>query len=138
MMTGEKNLFLTEPKEVRRFGLAALMFFGILAGIGIWRAKYYPGAVFGSLAAIGYFCLVFPAQATPLYRIWMAIARRIGTGFTIVTLTLAYYLMITPVALIKRCFGGRPLPMGPDGEQASYWQKRSVPAQAPERFSKRY
>jgi hypothetical protein len=138
MMTGEKNLSLIDPKEVRRFGIAALMFFGAPAGISIWRAKFYPGAVFGPLAAIGFYCLVFPSQAAPLYRIWMAVARRIGTGFTTVTLVMAYYLVITPVALIKRYFNGRPLPMSPDPEKASYWQNRSVPAQPPERFSKRY
>lgn len=137
-MTGEKNLSSTEPKEVRRFGLAAFTFFGILAGIGIWRSKHYMGGLFGSLAAIGFFCLVFPAQAAPLYRTWMALARRIGAGVTTITLTLAYYLMITPAALIKRIFGGRPLPMRPDPEQKSYWQKRSEPAQPAERFPKRY
>jgi hypothetical protein len=137
-MIGEKSSSSIEPKEVRRFGLAALVFFGILAGIGIWRAKYYPGAVFGSLAAIGFFCAVFPAQAAPLYRTWMAVARWIGTGFTTATLTLSYYLVITPVALIKRFFSSKPLPMSPDPEQTSYWQKRSEPAQPPKRFLKRY
>jgi hypothetical protein len=137
-MTGEKNLSSTKPKEVRRFGFAALTFFGILAGIGIWQSKHYMGAVFGSLAAIGLFCLVFPAHAAPLYRTWMTVARRIGAGVTAITLTLAFYLVITPAALIKRIFGGRPLPMSPDPEQESYWQKRSEPAQPSNRFPKRY
>jgi hypothetical protein len=38
----------------------------------------------------------------------------IGRVITTIILTLSYYLVITPAALIKRVFGGRPLPLKPD------------------------
>ena len=137
-MTGEKNSSSTERREVRRFGIAALAFFGLLAGLGIWRAKPVVAAVFGVLAAVGLLCLTAPGPAAPLYRAWMAVAHRIGTVVTTVVLTLAYFLVITPAALIKRIFGGRPLPLRPDPELESYWVERSEPAQPVERFPKRY
>jgi hypothetical protein len=65
-------------------------------------------------------------------------AHVIGTIMTAVILTLAYYLVITPYALIKRLFGGRPLPFKPDKNSSSYWIERSESAQPRERFSKRY
>jgi hypothetical protein len=137
-MTGKTNLSSTDPAEVRRFGIAALAFFGLLAGLGVWRARPVLAAVFGTLAALGLLCLALPGPAAPLYRIWMAGARRIGAAVTTVVLTMAYYLVITPAALIKRIFGGRPLPMRPNPAQETYWRDRSEPAQPAERFSKRF
>ncbi|MGD8366909.1 MAG: hypothetical protein PVG78_04645 [Desulfobacterales bacterium] len=137
-MTGEKTSSSTEPREVRRFGLAALVFFGLLAGLGIWRAKPLVAAVFGALAAVGFLLLALPGPAAPLYRGWMAVAHRIGKTVTTLVLTLAYFLVITPAALIKRIFGGRPLPLRPDPKRESYWLDRSEPAQPAERFPKRY
>ena len=40
-------------------------------------------------------------------------------------LTLAYFLVITPSALIKLLFGGRPLPVKPDKKASSYWVDRT-------------
>ncbi len=137
-MTGETNSSSTEPAAVRRFGLAALGFFGFLAGVGLWRDKPLPAVLFGALAALGLLFVLFPAPTAPLYRAWMAVAHRIGTGITAVVLTVAYYLVITPAALVKHIFGGRPLPWAPDRQCESYWQDRSDPAQPAERFSKRY
>jgi hypothetical protein len=68
----------------------------------------------------------------------MKIARLVGRIITILILTLAYYLVITPSALIKRVFGGRPLPLKPDKGVSSYWVTRTEPAQPKERFLKRY
>jgi hypothetical protein len=53
-------------------------------------------------------------------------------------LTLAYYLVLTPSALIKQLFGGRPLPVKPDKTVSTYWIDRTEPAQPKERFLKRY
>ena len=47
-------------------------------------------------------------------------------------------LLITPVALIKRIFSGRPLPVKPDRDALSYWVARDEPVQPKERFLKRY
>jgi hypothetical protein len=48
----------------------------------------------------------------------------IGRVITTIILTLSYYLVITPAALIKRVFGGRPLPLKPDKNVFSYWASR--------------
>ena len=137
-MTGKTNSSLTDPAAVRRFGIAALAFFGFLAGLGIWRARPVFAAVFGTLAAVGLLCLTLPGPAAPLYRLWMAVAHRIGAAVTTVVLTASYFLVITPAALIKRIWGGRPLPMRPDPAQEPYWRARSEPAQPKERFPKRF
>ena len=74
----------------------------------------------------------------PEYAIWKKIAYFLIRIVVALTLTLAYYLLITPVALIKRLFSGRPLPVKPDRDALSYWVARDEPVQPKERFLKRY
>ena len=82
--------------------------------------------------------MILPGPMAPVYLGWLRIAHLIGRGITAVVLTLMYYLVITPAALLKRLFGGRPLPTEPDKKAATYWADRDEPAQPLERFTKRY
>jgi hypothetical protein len=136
--TGETNSSSTDRREIRKFGMIACLFFGTLAGLGLWREKVLLSVFFSALAVIGAGCLLLPGPMGPVYRVWIAVAHRIGVAVTTVVLTLAYVGVITPAALLKRVFGGRPLPMKPDSQKASYWNPRSEPAQPKDRFNKRY
>ena len=132
------NSSSTEPAAVRRFGLVAALLFGTLGGFGLWRGKLLAAAVFGALFLLGMLCLALPGSAAPVYRGWMAAARRIGTGVTAVLLAVAFYGVITPAALLKRVFDGRPLPLRPDPNLPTYWRERSDPFQPRDRFTKRF
>ena len=68
----------------------------------------------------------------------MQIAHFIGKLITLIMLTMAYYLVITPFALMKKIFGGSPIPLKPDKTVSSYWVSRSELAQPKERFIKRF
>ena len=125
-------------KEIRKFGAAAFVFFGILSGLGIWREKLLPSYIFGCISLIGLSFLLFPKPLSPVYDRWLKISHFIGRVITVIILTLAFYLVITPAALMKIIFGGRPLPMKPDPDLSSYWVTRSEPVQPRERFIKRY
>lgn len=128
----------TDTKEIRKFGTIAFVFFGFLAGLVLWRGKFYLTYVFGSFSLAGLGLLIFPSPFSPIYYIWLKIAHFIGRIITGLILMLAYYLVITPSAVLKRLFGGRPLPMRPDPYASSYWVPRSEPVQPQERFEKRF
>jgi hypothetical protein len=128
----------TNKKEIRKFGIIAFVFFGCLCALGLWRQKPVAIYLFGVLSLLGMGFIWLPSPLKPVYDAWLRIAHLIGRAVTIVMLTLAYYLVITPSALIKRIFGGRPLPIRPDKELASYWVTRPEPAQPKERFIKRF
>ena len=132
------NLSLIERKEIRRFGLIAFLFFGCLCAVGFWREKVIITYLFGALSCLGIGFFLFPRPLMPIYKGWIKVANFIGKMVTIIILTLAYYLVITPSALVKRIFGGRPLPLRPDENMDSYWVPRDEPAQPKERFIKRY
>ncbi|OEU48225.1 MAG: hypothetical protein BA861_09650 [Desulfobacterales bacterium S3730MH5] len=125
-------------KDIRKFGVTALVFFGCLCGAGIWTDKVVPTYLFGSLSILGLGFILMPGPLKFVYAAWLKIAHFVGKIITTLMLTLAYYLVITPAAFIKRLFGGFPLPVKPDKKVSSYWVARTEPAQPRERFIKRY
>jgi hypothetical protein len=135
---GVKSLNSTEFKEIRKFGFIAFLFFGCLFALGVWRDKSVPMYLFGFLSFVGLGFVLFPSQLRPLYIFWNRTASFLGRILTTSILTLTYYLVMTPFAMIKRLFGGRPLPIKPDKEASSYWVTRIEPVQPSERFVKRY
>ena len=132
------SLNSTDTKQIRKFGLIALIFFGCLFAIGLWVEKPLPIYLFGSLSALGLGFILFPNQLRPVFVSWLKVAHYIGKIITALVLTIAYYLVITPAALIKRIFGGTPLPIKPDRNVSSYWVTRKEAAQPKEQFSKRF
>lgn len=132
------SLNSTDTKQIRKFGLIALIFFGCFCTLGIWREKSVLTYLFGVLAALGLGFIILPYQLKPVFFGWLKIAHFIGTVVTTVILTIAYYLVITPSGLIKRLFGGAPLPVKPDRNSSTYWVTRTEPVQPKDRFLKRY
>ena len=128
----------TDPKEIRKFGWVALIFFGSLFSLCVWLKKPFAPYVFCALAILGAGFVIIPMRMTRVYSVWLRIAHLIGRVITTIMLSLGFYLVITPAGLIKRLFGGRPLPIKPNRNAATYWVKRSEPAQPKERFIKRY
>jgi hypothetical protein len=127
-----------ELKDIRKFGLVALIFFGALFSLALWREKTVPLFLFGTLAALGLAFVVMPGPMRPVHAGWLKVARLIGSVFTAAALTLAYFLVITPSALLKRVFGGRPIRSRRDPHAETYWVAREEPAQPRERFHKRF
>jgi hypothetical protein len=128
----------TETKEIRRFGLIAVVFFGTLLGLGLWLGRPITTYLGGVLGALGFALFLLPQPLRPVYRIWLKVGHFIGKVVTTSVLVLAYYLVITPGGLLKRVFGGRPIAVRPDKGRTSYWVPREEPAQPKERFLKRY
>ncbi len=132
------SLNSTNTKQIRTFGLIALIFFGCLCALGIWFEKPLPSYFFGTLSALGLGFILFPHQLRPVFVAWLKIAHFLGRVITTFILTLAYYLVITPAALIKRIFGGTPLTIKPDKNVSSYWVTRKEAVQSKEQFLKRF
>lgn len=128
----------TDKKQIRKFGLIAFIFFGILCVLAIWRAKEIAVYLFGLLSLLGFCFLSLPEFFRPAYYKWLNIANVIGRIITLTILALAYYLVITPSAILKRLFGGVPLPIRPDKNTLSYWVTRDKPIQPRDRFTKRF
>jgi hypothetical protein len=132
------TLYSTDIRKIQKFGTIAFLFFGVLCALGFWRQKFLPVYLFGFLSTLGLGFILIPFYLKPVYVAWLKIAHFLGKIFTTLVLILVYYLVITPSALIKSLFGGRPLPVLPNKKSLSYWVTRTEPAQSKERFLKRY
>jgi hypothetical protein len=107
--------------ELRKFGLVMAVAFGLLGVVLLWRDK----AAWPYLCAIGGFFLImglaWPRGLTPIEWLWMKMAHILGQIMTRVILSLAFFLVITPIGLIMKLFGRDPLYRKFDPEASSYW-----------------
>jgi len=132
------NSSLTDPQEIRKFGAIGVVFFGTLLAAAVWRDKTLLTYFFGLLTLLSIGFILWPDQLKPVYLLWLKIAHFMGSKITILMLTVLFYFVITPAALLKRIFGGKPLPVKPDPDADTYWVTRPEPAQPKERFPKRF
>lgn len=132
------NLCSIEPRQVRATGAVMVPLFGGLAIAAVWLGKPLLPFVFGGLCLMGCCFLATPGPMRSVYRVWCHFGHMVGRVLTAGALTLAFYLVITPVAVIKRRFGSETLPMRPDREAPTYWVERDEAIQPKERFVKRY
>jgi hypothetical protein len=128
----------TDTKRIRQFGIIALIFFGCLSVVGLVTGKTLPTCLFGFLALLGLGFIFIPRQFRPVYVTWVAVGHFVAKGINIGILALAYYLVMSPFALMMRLFGKRPLPVKPDRDVSSYWVTRTEPAQPKDQFLKRF
>ena len=129
---------LINPRDIRKFGAIGSLFFGTLLAVAVWRDQTPVALFFGLLTLLSNGFLLMPVQMKPVYTGWLKIAHFMGSKVTLVMLGIIFYFVITPAALLKRIFGGRPLPIKPDPDAETYWVTRSEPAQPTERFPKRF
>jgi hypothetical protein len=128
----------TELKEIRRSGIIMVLMGCILVAAGLWLHRSVPVIVFGMVGLIGLGFVIMPGPLQRLHQAWLTGARTIGKVITIIILTVGYYLVITPAALIKRLLGGIPLPTRPDAHSETYWVARPGSDEALEQYHKRY
>ena len=121
--------------ERRKFAHSLMIGFPIIAAVlagiarlshGAWR----PG--FAWLAAIGFavgaLLWLAPQIARPFYVVWYGLAACIGIVVSNTLLALFYYLVVTPIGLVRRLLGRDSMARKFDPAAASYWRdvKRSV------------
>lgn len=109
--------------EGRRFGLLVGGVFAAVAVLLWWRGRGmlvpYLGGLGGALMLGG---LLVPTALGPVYRAWMGLALLLSKVTTPIFMSLIYFLVITPMALIMRVIGRRALVHQP--VNGSYWIER--------------
>lgn len=123
----------------RRFGLSVGGVFLALSLLLTWRNHPTMSAVLGvpgGLLVAG--ALFAPRWLGPVERVWMRFAAALGAFNARVILSLAYYLVITPVGLVMRLFGRDPLDRRlRTGD--SYWHRRPPePPPSRERYARQF
>ena len=104
----------------RTFPLTLAAGFLFLALVAWWRGHPRLSAAAGLLAALALFAaLFFPTRLGPLERAWMKLGEVIGNVTTPVLLSVVYYIVLTPVGLLRRATASRST------KRESYWNPHS-------------
>ena len=119
-----KNL---SQRELRRFACIWLPVSLLLIAVLFWHrwglsnTALFIGAVALAIAALGLFSIAF---ARALYFSWMTAVHPIGWTVSLLLLGTVYFLILTPLGLLMRALGRRPLSLGFDRTAKSYWTPR--------------
>ncbi|MEO8256581.1 MAG: SxtJ family membrane protein [Acidobacteriota bacterium] len=129
-----------DGKQLRSFAWLWLVFFALAGAVVAWRAGLIggvapPGASWTTpvilwtlavvVSAVG---LAFPAAIRPVYLVWMGASFPIGWTVSHILLGATYFGLFTLVAVIFRLMGRDALARRLDRGAATYWVKRSPPA----------
>jgi carbamoyltransferase len=111
--------------SLRRFAFTVGAVLVSLGGFMLWRNRTagwpVPSLAFLLLAT----AIVAPASLRFVYRPWMMLALLLGSIASRIILTLAFFLVVTPIGLLQRLFGKRALEFGFYPGQTTYWRMRS-------------
>ena len=129
----------SEESQARRFGV---ILSGILLALAGWFAWRDRGLLVGLTAGAGAAVLTCTLIAFPLwlqaFRYWMKFAEVLGWVMTRVLLTVFFYLVLTPIALLMRLLGKRPLDLAWPDDRASTWIDKTAPESTLERYSRQF
>jgi hypothetical protein len=96
--------------EGRRFAFPVGIAFLALGGLFTWRGAATAALVVWSIGGLLLVAGLFvPSRLRPVEKAWMALAHAISKVTTPVILGILYFGVITPVGLLLRIFGHRPL-----------------------------
>jgi hypothetical protein len=142
-----KSLFdIDIPVTRRKIVEFGVVFFAVLAIIVpmfvFWRndwtwVSWLDWSVAAGVAMIA-LCLGTGMMMAPVYKLWMRIALVLGTIMTAVIVTVVFFLVITPIGLIRRLLRSKSdYKQSFDREADSYWVDR-LEAFDPKRMEKMY
>jgi saxitoxin biosynthesis operon SxtJ-like protein len=115
------------PGEGRKFALTLTAAFAVLAAVSWWRAHPRTSTVFAVVAAVLLLAgLAVPTRLGPVRDAWMGLAHVISKVTTPIFMSILYFLVITPSALIRRLVGGNPLRRS-QGKESGWIDRRDSP-----------
>ncbi len=108
-------------RELRKFGMVMTVPLALLAGLAFWKGKAawpYLAGLGGLFLLVG---LILPRALAPIEWAWMKLSKALGIVMTYMLLTLAFYLVLTPIGLLMRLLGKRPMELSFADPDPSNW-----------------
>ncbi len=110
----------TVPR-LRRFGLAFGTAFTLLGSLLLWRGKQAGPWVLGVAALVLVAAVVYPRLLGPLEALLARIFRLVTATVTYLVLTVAFFLVVTPLGWLLRLLNKDLLALKPAPEKPSFW-----------------
>jgi hypothetical protein len=129
----------TSLRAEREFGLVVGGVFVLLGGWWLYRGKFTTAAdvmlPLGVLLML--FGLIWPRALALPNRAWMLLAEGLSYVTTRIILGLVFFLVITPIGLVKRLSGWDPLGRR-SARSSSYWKPYSERQRDPRHYEKMF
>jgi hypothetical protein len=107
----------------RSFGLTVGGVFVAIAAVLWWRGHLRTCAVLGTLGTLLILGgLLVPTRMGPVERAWMGLAVLISKVTNPLVMGIIYFVVMLPVGLLRRAFGGNPMVHRESG--GTYWKTR--------------
>ena len=125
-----------DAAEARRSALLVAGVFALIAAWSVYQDRETVAIASGGVSALLLSIGVFSTVASQAFhRAWMGLAHVLGWVNSRILLSLLFYVVLTPIAIIQRLLGRNTLGRrGPGSE--SYWVRRKTQAQSPEQFER--
>jgi hypothetical protein len=123
----------------RDFGLLVGGVFMAISGWWLYRGRF-PALALALLilgATLVLLGAIYPKALVVPNRLWMGMAEGMGFVMTRVILGVVFFLLVTPIGLIRRLSGGDPLGRR-GGRTESYWKPYSARRTDPKHYEKMY
>jgi hypothetical protein len=121
---------ILSKRSLREFGLVTAGMIAAVFGLllpWIWDAGSWPQWPWLLAALLGAISLTFPLRLRPFYHWWMKLAHVLGWINTRILLSLVFFLILLPVALILRLLGKDPMCRKLNPAQTSYRVESKTP-----------
>lgn len=126
-------------RQEKEFGLIVGGIFVLLASWWLFRGKFAVAAEVllpvGALLLL--LAMVAPASLKYPNRAWMFLAEILGFISTRIILGLVFFLVVTPIGVVKRLFGWDPLGRR-SANAESYWKPYSERQRNPRHYEKMF
>jgi len=121
----------------REFGLIVGGVFVLLSLWWLYRGKFATAAYVLSVtgSALVLCGLVFPRLLTTPRRLWMKLAEALSYVTSRIILAIVFFLVLTPIGLVKRAMGWDPLQRR-SGSRHTFWEP--YPDRDPRHYEKMY
>ncbi len=122
----------------RNFGLTFAAVFVLIGAVKLWSGT--ASAPYWLAAAACFLILAFwaPSRLAPLNRLWLKLGLLLYRVVNPLVMALLFFLVVTPMGLVMRLIGKRPLRLAFDPASPSYWMTRTPPGPSPATMTRQF
>ena len=116
-------------RELRSFGLIVGGMFALIFGLVFpyLKERPYPRWPWALCAALTVLALLWPMALKRVHALWTRVGHAMGAVNTRIILGLIFYLIVTPLGIIRRMVAGDPMARERDATLSSYRVRNRPP-----------
>ena len=126
------------PGSDRTFGFFFAVLFGALGAWALWKGREWGWVATGIGVALALVAGIAPRLLAGANRAWFALGMLLGRIVNPIVLGALFFLVVTPMALLMRAVGKRPLNLRFDRAAPTYWIERTPPGPSPQSMREQF